>query len=84
MADFVVLLARELLLVGDSVVDGECEREHNGDRRRDVARIRARGADGQRDRERAAATCNDDGGPTVHDVSIIQGSQVRAESIHWC
>lgn len=82
VADFVVVFAYELLLVGDSLVDGEYEREYDNDECRDTAGIRARAANGERDRERAAATGDDDGGPTVHDVPVVQGSQVRAESLH--
>lgn len=81
MAD-IVLVTRELLFVGDSVVDGEREREHNDDERRDVAGVRTCAADGERDRQRTAATSDDDGGSTVHDVPIIQRSQIRAEGLH--
>lgn len=75
-----VVLPRELLVVGDSLVDGEREREHDDEQRRDVA-VGAR-ADGQRDGERAAATRHDDGGPAVHHVPIVQGPQVRPEDLH--
>lgn len=72
------VLPRELLLVGDSLVDGEREREHD-DERRDVA-VRAR-TDGERDCERAAATGDDDGGSAVHYVPAVQGSQVHAKGL---
>lgn len=74
MADFVVFFARELLVLGDSLVNGEREREHDDDERRNVAGIRALAANGERDCERAAATSDDNGGPAVHDVSAVQGS----------
>lgn len=82
VADFVVVFARELFLVGNSLIDGEREREHDDDKRRDAAGIRARSADGERDCERAAAAGDDDGGPIVHGVPVVQGSQVRAEGLH--
>lgn len=74
VADFVVFFACELLLLGDSLVDGKREREHDDDERRDVAGIRALAADSERDCERAATTSDDNGGSTVHDVPAVQGS----------
>lgn len=74
MADFVVVFAREFFLIGNSLVDGEREREYDDDERGDAAGIRARTADGERDRERAAATGNDDGRSVVHGVPVVQGS----------
>lgn len=82
VADFVVVFACELLLVGDSLVDGEYEREYDDNERRDAAGIRAHSADGERDCERAATMGADDGGPAVHDVPAVQGSQVRTEGLH--
>lgn len=82
VADFVVVFARELLLVGDNLVDGEREREYDDNEHRDAAGIRARSADGERDCERAAATSDNDGGSAVHDVPAVQESQVRPEGLH--
>lgn len=82
VADFVVIFAREFLLVGNSLVDSEREREYDDDERGDAAGIRARTADGERDRERAAATGDNDGGSIVHGVPAIQRSQVCAEGLH--